>query len=90
MAEYELNFSSCLFKRMYESHMTQSALSDISGIPRPTIYRYINDEGRMPNIEYAYKIARALGMTLDELVKEWNDISDEELFGLEKLGSEED
>lgn len=85
MAEYELNFSDCLFKRMYENHMTQAALSDISGIPRPTIYRYINDEGRMPNIEYAYKIARALGMTLDELVKEWNDISDKELFGLENM-----
>lgn len=85
MAEYELNFSDCLFRRMYECHMTQSALSDVSGIPRPTIYRYINDEKRMPNIEYAYKIARALGMTLDELVKEWNDISDEELFGLENM-----
>lgn len=81
----EVNFSDCLFKRMYECHMTQSALSDISGIPRPTIYRYLNDEKRMPNIEYAYKIARALGMTLDELVKEWKDISDEELFGLENM-----
>lgn len=84
--EYKLDFCECLNRCMCEAHMSKSALSDISGISLPTISKYCSDHNKMPSLEYAYKIARALDVSIDSLIAPWNDISDEELFKLERLG----
>lgn len=46
---------------------TQAALSEISGVPRVNIVRYEKGQ-REPKVSDAIKLARALGVTVEELM----------------------
>ena len=48
--------------------MTQARLAEITGISRININRYENQEIN-PGLESVIKIARALGVTVDELIR---------------------
>lgn len=57
-------------KSIREEHsFTMAKLSDLSGIPQTTISGYEN-EGKMPSLLNASKLAKALNISLDELLKE--------------------
>lgn len=53
--------------------MTQARLAEITGISRININRYENQEIN-PRLESVIKIARALGVTVDELIRPEPDI----------------
>jgi putative transcriptional regulator len=51
-----------------EQHIPQRALAESTGIHRVTIARYESNRVS-PSIEHAYRIAQALGVTIDELLR---------------------
>lgn len=58
-------FGRRLDRLMYQKHITQAELSELSGIEQPTISAYINGQ-RNPGLYALDKIAKALGCSLDE------------------------
>lgn len=52
-----------------ESKLTQSALSEKSGVSRATIARIEGPKAYSPSVDTLKKLAEALGCTIDELVK---------------------
>lgn len=67
-----LNFDLCLVKRLYEAEISAHEFSRAAEIPMPQVRTYLRG-GAMPRLDTAYRMAKALGLTLDELVKEWNE-----------------
>ncbi len=59
------NLSMCLAER----HLSAYQLEAESGITQTTIYSYTNSNNRTPNLHSAYKIAKALGVTIDSLLE---------------------
>lgn len=58
------------FRRaFFQSGLTVGELSKKTGIPTGMIYRYAND-GSEPRLTNAVKLARALGTTCEDLMKE--------------------
>lgn len=49
---------------------SQAKLAEESGVPKAYISDLENGEAGKPNIQYAYSIAVALGVTLDDLLNE--------------------
>lgn len=60
-------FGECIKRIMTHKGMTQKELADKVGITQSAMSRYINDK-RIPFIDVAFKIAAALGVSIDELV----------------------
>lgn len=67
-----LNFDLCLVKRLYEAEISAHEFSRAAEIPMPQVRTYLRG-GAMPRLDTAYRMAKTLGLTLDELVKEWNE-----------------
>ena len=67
-----LNFDLCLVKRLYEAEMSAHEFSRAAEITLPQVRTYLRG-GAMPRLDTAYRMAKTLGLTLDELVKEWNE-----------------
>ena len=61
-------FGEYIKRIMTHKGMTQKELADKVGITQSAMSRYINDK-RIPFIDVAFKIAAALGVSIDELVK---------------------
>lgn len=61
-------FSENMKKYRLERKMTQRDISDITRLTIVTVNRYENDR-RDPGIENAAKIANALGVTVNDLLK---------------------
>lgn len=53
--------------RMITEHIHQNDLSEMTGIPRQTIGRYLNYD-RKPTYDNIVRIAHALNISLDELI----------------------
>lgn len=77
---YDLSIGKGLDRCMLKTGTYQAELSRITGISQPFISNMRNNK-TIPNLRYAYLMARAMGVTLNDLVKDWDDIPDEELFG---------
>ncbi|WP_087064253.1 helix-turn-helix transcriptional regulator [Intestinibacillus massiliensis] len=54
-------------ERRKQLGLTQENLEHLSGIPRSTIANLESDQGRLPNVEVAILLARALKVTVEEL-----------------------
>ena len=67
-----LNFDLCLVRRLYEAEISAHEFSKAADIQLPQVRTYLRG-GAMPRLDTAYRMAKALGLTLDELVKEWNE-----------------
>lgn len=65
---WKYEFSQRLQKKMQLRAIGQDALSNISGISRPMISRYVSGRS-IPSLYNAEKIARALNVSLTELVR---------------------
>lgn len=61
-------FGRNLYIALYDKKMSQTQLSEKVGVKRETISRYISGE-KTPSSETLIKIADALGVTVDSLVK---------------------
>lgn len=59
------NLSVCLAERNLSAYKIASE----SGISHTTIYSYTKSNNRIPNLYSAYKIAKALGVTVDRLLE---------------------
>lgn len=55
---------------MARQDLTEYALGKRSGIPQPTIHRILSGESRNPKVRTLDRLARTLGMSLDDLVRE--------------------
>ena len=66
-AEWRLRFSRKLIQKLYRSSVSQSILSDKTGISKVTINRYIKCLAT-PSGYNLQKIARALSCSIDELI----------------------
>ena len=66
------DFDVCLIKRLYEAEISAHEFSRAAEIPMPQVRTYLRG-GAMPRLDTAYRMAKTLGLTLDELVKEWNE-----------------
>ena len=51
---------------LFNLGMSQSELADKCGVSRKTVWKWVNNENS-PKLPYAYKIADALNISLDEL-----------------------
>lgn len=67
--EFEETFSARLREARYNAHMSQSRLANIIGVRTSTIRGYETGR-RMPNIEIAARIARALNISISDLIGE--------------------
>jgi transcriptional regulator with XRE-family HTH domain len=65
--EYSSAFSTNLKSLMEANGLTGKALSDLTSIPDPTIYRYLS-MARAPRMEYVVTIARFFNVSLDWLL----------------------
>ena len=61
-------FGNCIRNIMTVKGMTQKELAAKAGITVSSLSRYINDK-RIPYVDTAFKIAGALGVSVDELIK---------------------
>lgn len=59
------NLSVCLAERNLSAYQLELE----SGISQYTIYSYTKSNNRIPNLYSAYKIAKALGVTVDRLLE---------------------
>ena len=62
------NFGRNLYIALFDNKMTQKELASKVGIPREMVTRYVSGE-RSPSTETLIKIADALGVTVDSLIK---------------------
>jgi DNA-binding XRE family transcriptional regulator len=67
--EFEETFSARLREARYNAHMSQVRLANIIGVRTSTIRGYETGK-RMPNIEIAARIARALNISISDLIGE--------------------
>ena len=67
-----LDFDLCLIKRLYEAEMSRQEFARAADIQMPQLRAYLRG-GAMPRLDTAYRMAKVLGLSLDELVKEWNE-----------------
>lgn len=51
---------------MHERNMTQATLIELTDIPKSTLTRILHD-GSDPSFDQIYRIAKALGMSIDQL-----------------------
>ena len=51
-------------------NLTQNKLATVSGVPQSVIWDIENDPKRMPRIDTLSKIANALNITVDDLLRE--------------------
>lgn len=68
MSQAMTKFGRNLYIALYDKKMSQTQLSEKVGVKRETISRYISGE-KTPSSETLIKIADALGVTVDSLVK---------------------
>lgn len=61
------NFKKNLLRLMEEQHMSIRELSDKTGLRVKAIYQYRSREYVEPRASSLYEIAKALGVTMDEL-----------------------
>ena len=61
------NFKKNLLRLMEERHMSIRELSDKTGLRIKAIYQYRSREYVEPRASSLYEIAKALGVTMDEL-----------------------
>lgn len=61
------NFKRNLIKLMDEQHMSIRELSDKTGLRVKAIYQYRSREYVEPRASSLYEMAKALGVTMDEL-----------------------
>ena len=65
--ENNINFAEALSKIRIENNLTQSKLSELTGINQQNISRWESGQN-IPNIEECVKLANFFGVSLDELV----------------------
>ena len=68
MSQAMTKFGRNLYIALYDKKMSQTKLSEMVGVKRETVSRYISGE-KTPSSETLIKIADALGVTVDSLVK---------------------
>ena len=68
MSQSMTKFGRNLYIALFDKRMSQTQLSEKVGVKRETISRYISGE-KTPSSETLIKIADALGVTVDSLVK---------------------
>lgn len=68
MSQAMTKFGRNLYIALFDKRMSQTQLSEKVGVKRETISRYISGE-KTPSSETLIKIADALGVTVDSLVK---------------------
>lgn len=68
MSQAMTKFGRNLYIALFDKKMSQTQLSEKVGVKRETISRYISGE-KTPSSETLIKIADALGVTVDSLVK---------------------
>jgi len=56
-----------LERLMTDFKLTQTELSNSTGVPQPTINRFINGKTKSPNYEVTRKIAGYFGVSVDYL-----------------------
>ena len=66
MVKYNLSFSKRLMKKMDESGVTQADLCRITGLASSMISHYCTGQ-RVPSVQVAAKIAKALNTSIDYL-----------------------
>ena len=64
-----MNFGEKITKLKKQKNLSQVALAEITGISRDAISKYERGDA-VPSVEYAKRIADALGVSLDHLVSE--------------------
>ena len=62
------NFGRNLYIALFDTKMTQTELAKIVGVNREMITRYIAGD-KTPSTDTLIKIANALGVTVDSLIK---------------------
>ncbi len=62
----EHRYSEKLYQKMVQLRMTQKQLHEASGVSDSEVSRILNNKSQ-PGLENAYKLARALGISLDYL-----------------------
>lgn len=68
MSQAMTKFGRNLYIALYDKKMSQTKLSEMVGVKRETISRYVSGE-KTPSSDTLIKIADALGVTVDSLVK---------------------
>lgn len=68
MSQAMTKFGRNLYIALFDKKMSQTQLSEKVGVKRETISRYISGE-KTPSSDTLIKIADALGVTVDSLVK---------------------
>lgn len=69
--EWAKTFGNNIYRRMKSTGITGENLSDITGISRVSISKYLNGNA-IPNTRNSVLIAKALKCTINELVPEFN------------------